>query len=439
MLPPIEEKYYCRDGHRYLVKTTKSVQVFETSGHKPISSPFEPSPVLEKAQLTDDGSFVLTSSLKGTNHILEVWDPQTGRSVSQRVTAKAPFSGAALNLRGDLIAVYGANQAQIYNARTGAAILNHLVASNDITSLLFSPRGDLVVTISGTVQVWNSRTAEPLYEPMTLPVSVGYAEFSHDGKILVTCSSDQLLTKCSAQLWDITTGRPFGDPLRHGDGVLSASFAPVGNFIATASEDFTAKIWDIRTGAQLGWPLRHDDKVEQVAWSPRGEWVATASIDHTARIWDPQTGNPLTPPLTHLHGLWNVKFLPDGVHLVSGYYDGRTFNWRLHTDLRPPAEITELAELWSGGDFISPVSPRKGPTQTLKGLWEQFRSKYQRDFVTSEEDIVKWHEFQVEQSKMEKEWGAAAFHVKYLLKRRPGDKSLEDELATIEEQQKKQN
>jgi WD40 repeat protein len=444
MPPRAENRMYCRDGCRFVERTETRLQMFETPGDKPISSPFEPAPILEKVELTENGAFVLTSSIQTTpektNHVIQVWDSNTSQPFGQRVVVGESFTGAVVSRGGERIAVYGTNQVRIYEVRTGTPILTNLVASDTISSLLFNPGGDLIVTISGaTAQIWNAQTGQRQYGAMAVPVSVSYAEFSPDGKFLVTCSSDNTLTKCSAQIWDVRTGRAVGEPLRHGDGVLSASFSHVGNLVATASEDSTAKVWDARTGAQLGLPLRHADQVKAAAWSLRAEWVATASIDQTARLWDPQTGDPLTPPLHHLVTLWDAKFLTDDSHLVCGSSSGLTFKWKLHVDPRPAADIVELAELLSGGDFISPVSPTKGPARTLNELWENLRIKYQQDFTTSQDDIVRWHEFQVDESASEEDWGATIFHLEHLLKLRPNDKSLRDRLATIQEQKKKQN
>jgi WD40 repeat protein len=294
--------------------------------------------------------------------------------------------------------------------------------------------------ISGkTVQVWNVRTGRPLYETMTVPVPVVYAEFSPGGRFLVTCSSDEYRTKCSAQVWDVRTGHPVGEPLKHSDGVLTASFSPTGDLIITTSEDFTAKIWDAKTSAQIGLPLRHVHQVEAAAWSPRGDWVATASIDKTARIWDPQTGDPLIPPLFHFTTLWNVRFLPDGAQLVCEDNYGNSYKWNLQVDSKSPEDISEIAELLSGGGFISPVSPAKGAMRPLKQTWEKLRANHPQDFVTSREDIIRWYEFQVQESELAKDYAAAIFHLKNLLKLCPDDKSLQEHLARTAADLKKQN
>ena len=84
-------------------------------------------------------------------------------------------------------------------------------------------------------------------------------------------------------------------------GVLAVSFSPDGKTIATASIDKTARLWDVATGKPLGEPMRHESYVVTVSFSPDGKTIATAASwgDGTARLWDATTGKPLGEPMRH--------------------------------------------------------------------------------------------------------------------------------------------
>ena len=103
----------------------------------------------------------------------------------------------------------------------------------------------------------------------------------------------------TARLWDATTGKPLGEPMRHEGDVVAVSFSPDGKTIATASDDKTARLWDATTGKPLGEPMRHEGDVTAVSFSPDGKTIATASIDGTARLWNATTGKPLGEPMRH--------------------------------------------------------------------------------------------------------------------------------------------
>ena len=121
---------------------------------------------------------------------------------------------------------------------------------------------------------------------------VRFVAFSTDGTKVATASEDN-----TAHLWDATTGRPLGEPMRHADAVTNVAFSSDGSKVATASNDGTARLWDATTGRPLGEPMRHGGWVLAVAFSPDGTKVATASQDKTARLWDATTGRPLGEPM----------------------------------------------------------------------------------------------------------------------------------------------
>jgi WD40 repeat protein len=72
------------------------------------------------------------------------------------------------------------------------------------------------------------------------------------------------------------------------------AWAPDGSWIATASNDRTARIWDAATGHQRAVLNGHTSSVNAVAWAPDGSWIATASNDGTARVWETATADPTT-------------------------------------------------------------------------------------------------------------------------------------------------
>ena len=75
----------------------------------------------------------------------------------------------------------------------------------------------------------------------------------------------------------------------HSGSVWSVAFDPTGRFVATGSNDNTAKVWrmspDGAAATCVATLVGHSDCVESVAFDPTGRFVATGSWDSTAKVW----------------------------------------------------------------------------------------------------------------------------------------------------------
>jgi WD40 repeat protein len=148
-------------------------------------------------------------------------------------------------------------------------------------------------------------------------------------------------------VWDAQTGQPLSEPLKHSGNVRSAQFSLDGKCIVTAS-DGGVRVWDAQTGQPLTEPMKHSGRVHSAQFSPDGRWIVTAS-DDDARVWDAQTGQPLTEPFKHNGKLFSAQLSPDGKRIITAWDDGTARVW----DIAPSAPnhpdwLTQLAEVVSG-------------------------------------------------------------------------------------------
>jgi WD40 repeat protein len=113
----------------------------------------------------------------------------------------------------------------------------------------------------------------------------------------------------------------------HSGPVLSVSFSPDSQLLASASVDKTIKLWDPPTGELRQTLDRHSDVVEYVYFSPDSQLLASASNDKTIKLWDPTTGELCQTLEGHSEWVQSVSFSPDGQLLASASDDKTIKLW----------------------------------------------------------------------------------------------------------------
>ena len=147
----------------------------------------------------------------------------------------------------------------------------------------------------------------------------------------------------------------------HQDGIMRIVSSKDGQFLATASKDFTARVWN-NAGEELAILKGHQDLVFDVEFSPDNKIIATASRDGTARIWDLQ-GQELLALKGHQGTVVSVAFSPDGEKLITSDETGTARIWSFDGQeiaiLRGHQDILWLAEFSPNGQYIATVSSDK--------------------------------------------------------------------------------
>jgi WD40 repeat protein len=316
------------DGLR-MVTTSRdnTVRLWNPQPGQALTEPLRHEGWVHAAQFSPDGRRIVTATQDGTSR---VWMPDARRN---RDPSRTGYHGAA----------------QVWDAQTGKPVTAPLPHEGDVNSAEFSPDGRRVVTGAQdeTARVWDAQTGEPLTEPLRHDLWVRSARFSPDGKRVVTGAGAFLPGRGYAQVWDAQTGEALTEPLRHQAMVVYAQFSPDGRRVVTASEDETARVWDAQTGQPLTEPLRHGGYVKSAQFSRDGLRVVTASWDTTARVWDAQSGKPLTAPLVHQGEVYSARFSPDGLRVVTAAKDGTARVWDAQSGHPLSEPLRHEAQVWS--------------------------------------------------------------------------------------------
>jgi WD40 repeat protein len=165
-----------------------------------------------------------------------------------------------------------------------------------VVDAAFSLDGNLVITASEdeTARVWNVEWQAGVVSLVGHEGPLTHAEFGPDAENVqvVTASADG-----QAIVWNI----PPLDPdqglhrreirphrrFQHDGRVHDAEFSPDGRLVVTASADNTARVWEVESNSQLVVYEEHTDEVRQAAFSAdeTGSEIVTVSEDGSTQIW----------------------------------------------------------------------------------------------------------------------------------------------------------
>ena len=177
-------------------------------------------------------------------------------------------------------------------------------------------REQVVMALKQAVYEIRERNRWPAHRDAVISVS-----FNPKREIIASASADNKI-----RLWR-EDGRLIKTIDAHGDRASSLSFSPDGELMASASWDKTIKLWN-SNGSFSGIELKgHEDKVLFVTFSPDGTLIASASADKTVKVWN-RDGSLLTTLEGHTAPITSVSFSPDSRAIASASADKTIKLWQ---------------------------------------------------------------------------------------------------------------
>ncbi|MCW3101532.1 MAG: hypothetical protein JWL77_7150, partial [Chthonomonadaceae bacterium] len=197
-----------------------------------------------------------------------------------------------------------------------------------VTALVFSPDGKtLAVGGYRAVMLWNLPTGKATTAITHLPGPVQSLAFRPDGSQIAVAGGAPG-TSGEVEVFDTKTFAKVGPTLEgHSDVVMSVAWSADGKWLATGSQDKTARLWLWPEGKELKLFKDHSDAVTRVAFAPDGKALYTASMDHNLRRYDTDKGTLVRAFTGHNEGVTAMAFSPANNILLSAGSEPQLRRW----------------------------------------------------------------------------------------------------------------
>ncbi|MBL9173953.1 MAG: protein kinase [Verrucomicrobiales bacterium] len=307
------------------------------------------------------GKFIATATEDGAVHL---WEAASGRETAQPQTVKGEVTFLGFDAEGARLVTTSSigfsawSHLHVWSTPTLTRLAQMVEDNERIQRAEFSPDGRQILTTSHDSAIRLRDSATGLGTRTFVPGRhmVDEAHYSPDGRWFVTAEYDPSFASRPAQLWSVATGKPVGAPLSHQDGTVSCAFSPDGRRVASGSEDGTARIWKVPSGEPVTPPLLHENKVRQVLFSADGTLLATRTHSGAVRLWDASTGSPLMESFTLPGGPVSISFLKATSEFLAVGSDGVLHRW----DCTPVRGSLEALGQWT--DRFSGTPPGRWRT-----------------------------------------------------------------------------
>ena len=177
------------------------------------------------------------------------------------------------------------------------------------------------VSIDGIVRRWDLRTGLQIGDSLKgHSDEVLYATYSHNDKIIATCSKDS-----SIILWNAETQEQIDKLMVSGStGVKSLVFTSDDSKLVALSDTLT--VWDMKNRCILNEiQIPHSN---DIAIDGENRWIALATLNFSIEIYDLKNFQKIKViPKAHSESLTSVDFSPNGERIVSVSFDGKLKVW----------------------------------------------------------------------------------------------------------------
>ena len=253
--------------------------------------------------------------------------------------------------------------ARIWNCVTGELKFLLKEHKESIFSVKWNRKSNQILTVSHDRRaiVWDSSTGKivRIFENIhTAPIlDVDWK----DSDLFATCSTDGNIAICSLLTTAVDVVHVFSG---HTDEINAICWSPDGSYLASCSDDTTAKVWVLQPTTAVDGStsysssylkynlLGHNKEIYTNRWTPTGPgsnnpgkplYLCTASFDGYVKVWDMLSGGLVYSLCSHstlqnisnddsaIQPVYSVSASPNGDYLAVGSQGGFVSVWDMKT------------------------------------------------------------------------------------------------------------
>lgn len=262
----------------------------------------------QTVRFSPDDRILVSGSNSPSEKTLKFWNREG--NLLQTVQRTQGILDIDFHPDGQALIIAGGRHVEIFDLNGNSLGVEFQEHQNQITSICFSPNGQIVASGDSDGSIKLSNLDGGLLQTLQQPSSVTCVRFSSSNNyLLASAGVDGVirLWHLYNQLFHVLNGQ-------NKQYFVGVSFSPDSQTLATACNDRSIKLWS-REGTLLKSLDGHENQVLKVRYSSNGQFIASCSSDNTVKIWNDDA--TLLQTLQHDAVVWDVSFGADGRTLAS--------------------------------------------------------------------------------------------------------------------------